>query len=232
MKRLLSFSRIIVILTVGLGAAGAVSAQEFITNGSLTGPIANANVPPGWTILAPSPDTIDENNNVGTTGIPFGAAPSGPSPDDGTWIGFAALDDFREIFGQTVTGLTVGEQYEVSWYAGNFGAVTGPGYVGANAIQVFVDGSPIGSGGVLPLASNWVTESLTFSATATSHELSFGLLNVDASYLSIDGISLTTAGPPVPPVAAVPVPALSQWALIMLSMLLGLMVLANRKRLF
>ena len=87
-------------------------------------------------------------------------------------------------------------------------------------------------GGVLPLASNWVTESLTFNATATSHELSFGLLNVDSSYLSIDGISLTTAGPPVPPVAAVPVPALSQWALIMLSMLLGLMVLANRKRLF
>lgn len=232
MKRPLSFSMVIVCLAMGLGATGSVSAQEFITNGSLTGPIANGNVPPGWTVLAPSPDTMDENNNVGTTGIAFGADPSGPSADGGTWIGFAALDTFREIFGQTVTGLTVGTQYEISWYAGNFGAATGPGYVGPNAIQVFVDGSPIGSGGVLPLASNWVTESLTFNATATSHEISFGLLNVDASYLSIDGISLMAAGPPVPPVEAVPVPTLSQWALIMLSMLLGLMVFANRKRLF
>ena len=39
--------------------------------------------------------------------------------------------------------------------------------------------------------------------------------------------------PPVkPPIPATPVPTLSQWALIMLSMLLGLMVFSNRKRLF
>lgn len=35
----------------------------------------------------------------------------------------------------------------------------------------------------------------------------------------------------VPPIPATPVPALSQWALIMLSILLGLMVFTNRKRL-
>ena len=39
--------------------------------------------------------------------------------------------------------------------------------------------------------------------------------------------------PPIdPPAPAVPVPTLSQWALIMLSMLLGLMVFSNRRRLF
>jgi hypothetical protein len=39
--------------------------------------------------------------------------------------------------------------------------------------------------------------------------------------------------PPIdPPAPAVPIPTLSQWALIMLSMLLGLMVFSNRKRLF
>ena len=36
----------------------------------------------------------------------------------------------------------------------------------------------------------------------------------------------------VPPTPAIPVPTMSQWALIMLSMLLGLMVFANRKSLF
>ena len=36
----------------------------------------------------------------------------------------------------------------------------------------------------------------------------------------------------VPPTPAIPVPTLSQWALIILSILLGLMVFANRRRLF
>jgi hypothetical protein len=36
----------------------------------------------------------------------------------------------------------------------------------------------------------------------------------------------------VPPIPAAPIPTLSQWALIMLSMFLGLMVFANRRRLF
>lgn len=39
--------------------------------------------------------------------------------------------------------------------------------------------------------------------------------------------------PPIdPPTPAAPIPTLSQWALIMLSMLFGLMVISNRKRLF
>jgi hypothetical protein len=39
--------------------------------------------------------------------------------------------------------------------------------------------------------------------------------------------------PPIdPPAPAVPIPTLSQWVLIMLSMLFGLMVISNRKRLF
>jgi hypothetical protein len=51
------------------------------------------------------------------------------------------------------------------------------------------------------------------------------------------GIDIGASGLPpdvdvVPPMPATPVPTLSQWALIMLSMLLGLMVFSNRKRLF
>jgi hypothetical protein len=213
-----------VIFALGLGAVGSLSAQEFITNGSLTGPIANGGVPTGWTILAGSPDTMDENNNVGGS-TPFGIDPSGPSPDGGTWLGFATgSGGFREIFGQTVTGLTVGEEYEISWYAGNFGARTGPGYTDQNSILVSLDGSSIGSGGVLPLASNWVSESVSFTATATSHDLSFGLTNEVNSYLSIDGISLMAASEPPPtpePRPAQPVPSLSEWALIVLTILLG-----------
>lgn len=218
MNKLSSYIRLAVFLVLGFGAVGSVSAQEFINNGSLTGPIANAAVPSGWTILAGSPDTMDETNNVAAN-VPFGVTPDGPSPDGGTWVGYAnGAGGFQEIFGQTVTGLTIGEQYEISWYAGNFGAVTGTSYTETNSILVSLDGSPIGSGAPLPLASGWVSQSIVFTATATSHDVSFGLTNDVSSYLSIDGISLT-ASQPLPTPQDQAIPTLSGWAMIMLVLL-------------
>ena len=68
------------VIAAGLALAGAASPAG-VVNGSLTGPIANGGVPPGWSVLANSPDTMDANNNVGVTGLlEFGAAPSA-SPD-------------------------------------------------------------------------------------------------------------------------------------------------------
>ena len=160
-----------------------------ITNGSLTGPIDNDGVPSGWVIISGSPDTMDENNNVGT-GAPFGVAPSGPSPDGGTWVGFGRNGSFIETFGQLVNGLTIGTQYDLSWYQGNFGAAIGPGYTGPNAIEVLIDSSSAGSGSLLPLGPNWTTDSILFTATSTSHQIDFRLLNTTTSYLSIDGIAL------------------------------------------
>lgn len=182
---------------LGCFALSGTANANLITNGSLTGPIANAGVPSGWTTLAGSPDTMDETNNVGAF-VPFGATPSGPSPDGGTWVGFAAAGSFYESFGQTVTGLSVGTGYDLSWYAGNFGARTGVGYTDVNAVEVFIDGLAIGSGDLLNLGPDWLAQSLSFTATSSSIDLSFRLLNTDASYLSIDGISLVEAGQSVP----------------------------------
>jgi hypothetical protein len=170
-----------------------------LINGSLTGPIANGGVPTGWSILAGSPDTMDENNNVGGN-TPFGVTPSGPSLDGGTWIGFAnGSGNFAEIFGQMVSGFTVGATYDLRWYEGNFGALTGPSYLAANSIAVTVGGSYVGSGSLLSLSPNWSSDSLTFVAGAPNLQINFGLTipNVD-SYLSIDGISLREVGTQVP----------------------------------
>jgi hypothetical protein len=55
---------------------------------------------------------------------------------------------------------------------------------------------------------------------------------VTGAYPVLDDLTFTSsANPAAPATPATPIPALSQWALIMLSMLLGLMVFANRKRL-
>lgn len=54
----------------------------------------------------------------------------------------------------------------------------------------------------------------------------------DGLYTGLSEVAFSLSDEPVVSPPATPVPTTSQWALIMLSMLLGLMVFANRKRLF
>ena len=192
-------SKILGLLAVGLLAAPLLSqAAPVISNGSLTGPLAQGGVPTGWATYAGSPDTNDVNNNVGG-GTPFAVAPSGPSPDGGTWVGIGiGTSGFFEEFGQVVSGFD-GSSYTLSWFAGNFGAVTGPGYDAPNLIDVLLNGTLIGSGYPLPVNANWWSQSLTFAAPSGSNRISFRLSDGTAnSYMSIDGISFTAASVPEP----------------------------------
>src|SRR3954454_25204268 len=135
-------------------------AAPMLSNGSLTGPIANAAVPPGWATIAGSPDTMDQTHNVGLAGTPFVVAPSGPSPDGGTWIGFARdhAASFTEAFGQSVSGFQVGSPYNISWYEGNFGAQTGAGYNQPNRISVTANNVFVGAGAPIALSSGWTLD--------------------------------------------------------------------------
>ncbi len=190
---------------LAIGLLSAVSAgAATLENGSLTGPIANGAVPSGWTILAGNPDTMDENNNVGTTGVPFFSTPSGPSPDGGTWVGLGqdASIPFEERFGQTVTDFVVGQSYSLSWYGGNFGgdlrSLGSTCFCETNAIFASLDGTVIGMGADLVSGPEWTQQSLTFTATSTTHMLGFGLTGAGPSYVSIDGIALNVAAIPLP----------------------------------
>jgi hypothetical protein len=183
------------LVAIGFLLIGA-AAQAQVTNGSLSGPIANGGVPPGWTLLAGSPDTMDAGNNVGVPGLQdFGVLPSA-SPDGGTWVGMGASQGFIETFGQTLTGLSTGVSYTISWYAGNFGYING--YTSSNAIDVLIDNTSVGTGATLNLGSNWFSQSVSFTATSSSQNLSFQLANSNSSYLSIDGISISTTAVPEP----------------------------------
>lgn len=192
-------SKILGLLAVGLLAGPmAANAVPSIANGSLTGPIANGGVPPGWTVLSESPDTMDANNNVGVPGLAFGAAPNA-TPDGGTWVGLGREGNFFiESFGQSVAGFDVGTTYSLNWFAGNFGEGVGLGYIQPNAIEVLLDGISIGSGGVLALGSNWFAQGLSFVATSATQQLAFRLALGNKSYLSIDGISIGAANGTVP----------------------------------
>ena len=49
-----------VLLVGSLLGTQSILAAPILINGSLTGAIANGGVPTGWTVLSPSPDTMDE----------------------------------------------------------------------------------------------------------------------------------------------------------------------------
>jgi hypothetical protein len=118
----------------------------------------------------------------------------------------------------------VGTTYDLSWYGGNFGAIVGscPTYCGSNAIETFIGGVSIGTGSLLPSGADWFAQSLQFTAAAATEEVEFRLANTTASYLSIDGISLTEQGG-----VRVPEPA----SLTLLSLgLLGLGLVRRRMR--
>lgn len=192
-------------------AAFAARAESLVINGSLEGDIANMELPAGWVVLGGTPDTMDTTSNVGVQDWrSFAVAPTA-SPDGGTWVGLGITGNYIEQFGQSISGLTVGQTYTVSWQAANFGVNNfNNSYLGSNAIGVLLDGASIGQGAKLSLSSSWHAQSLSFVATSTSPLLSFRLANAEKAYLGIDGISLTAGG--VTP--AVPEP--SGWVLMAL----------------
>lgn len=172
----------------------SAAAVPIIANGSLTGPIANSAVPAGWFTTSHSPDTMDENNNIGVIGMGLWGATPSPSPDGGTWVGLFTVGTTVEKFAQTVTDFAIGQSYELSWFHSNFGYSFSTNDV---AIEVFVDGTSIGAGPSISLGTSWFSESLTFVATATTHEIEIGSVGAGQAYHGIDGIRI----------AAVPEPA-------------------------
>lgn len=209
-------------------AASSASAAPALVNGSLTGPLAFSSPPPGWSIVAVTPDTADQTHNTGTGTPAQYIAPASASPDGGTFVTIGASPAYgpapsdTEAFGQKVNGFTIGKSYTLTWYHANFGAVYDflPQYPldASNAIKVLADGITIGSGTVLGVGPGWVEESISFIAADTELDLTFtsfeiagtyadgGSAMMNSSYQAIDGIRLTET-PVIPPTNNVPEPA-------------------------
>jgi hypothetical protein len=140
-----------------------------------------------------SPDTMDQNNNVGVLGQDeFIVAPSGSSPDGGTWVGIGReVTGFIERFGQTVVGFVPGTTYTIQWYMGNFGYSPSIFFYNApNSIEILVAGISVGTGPVLATGPDWFLQSLLFTATANTHDVAFQPGIAAKSYVSIDGIQI------------------------------------------
>jgi hypothetical protein len=118
------------------------------------------------------------------------------SPDGGNFIADDGAYDAAPIE-QTITGLTVGDEYSVSFY---WAAAQQESFNGATTEQWQVTlGSDEQSTEVYDLASHafsgWMTQTFTYTASATSELLSFAAVGTPTSpseppFVLLDGVSL------------------------------------------
>jgi len=141
--------------------------------------------------------------------------------------------------GETADSLTINidESEPASTYtvggtvSGLTGSVTLQNNGGDDIIKTTNDGFAFPTE-LLDLATYAVTVST--QPTGQTCEVTNGSGTIAAADVTNVAVTcVTDVVPPVdPPAPATPIPTMSQWALIMLSMFLGLMVFANRRRLF
>lgn len=180
----------VICLTAGAALAGpAHAAVNLIVNGDFSTPFYNGgwgeNPVPGWTNLT---DTgVEVGNSPNNYGLPCISS------------NCQNLEVNANTFGtvvQTVTGLTAGDQYILSWYYGGR-----PGG-GPQQLDVSFGGSPIAmdTGSI----GSWTYNSVQITATSSSEALQFASVNTaDIGGLpsygnEVDNVSLVLAPGPLP----------------------------------
>ena len=191
----------------GLGAPAL--GVPVIDNGSMTGPVSTGSPPPGWTAAAGSPDTCDASGPFNNTGSPWTL-----SPDGGTFtraVGPSAGSS--EAISQTLTDLDVGVSYQVDFFQTNLAfehPTSGDWWASEGQWEFFLDGGLVASSTAMsPPASAadpnvWEAGSVTFTATATSQELTLAPLKTAgtfAAYMGIDGVRIHEVPAPAPAAA-------------------------------
>jgi PEP-CTERM motif len=184
---------------------------EDVGTASASFSINNTTILPSWTAVGVSGNKIlnclvyagATNNLCGNAfggGLQFWVHP-GASPDGGNFVAIDGDPNFAVPLTQTVTGLTPGERYSISFYQA---AAQQKGFDGATTERWSVS---LGSGPAqlttLMLNANhgavgWMQQTLTFTAANASELLKFvavGTPNGLPPFVLLDGVSIAVAIP-------------------------------------
>jgi len=121
------------------------------------------------------------------------------SPDGGNFIEADGSSGLRYPIDQTINGLTIGQNYDVSFYQaagqqmGDSGATTEQWQVSLGSQTQLSSLMSIPQGGVFP----WETQTLTFNASSTSEMLSFLAIGAGGGVppiVFLDGVSMDASG--------------------------------------
>jgi len=183
------------------------AATNLVTNGSFENTTATdkayfQNVVPGWSggsnlTFIDFPGTADDPNKYLTVYGPFPTT----SPDGGNFVEADGDPPYAAAIYQTLSGLTVGQNYTVSFYqaAGQQLGFTGPTTeqwaVSLGGDTQYTSLFSLPQGGVGP----WQKVTMTFTASATSEVLSFLAVGTPGGAPPIsflDGVSVLAAPEP------------------------------------
>ena len=122
-------------------------------------------------------------------------------PDKGNFVALDGDTNFNGALTQTITGLTVGDKYTLSfdWAAAQYADRTGQT---TEMLQYSLGGDTFSTGTVTNAsmsATPWLTQTKTFTATDTSEVLSFLSIGTPAGLPPVallDGVSLTAVPEP------------------------------------
>lgn len=136
-------------------------------------------------------------------GLSFYDGGPGESPDGGNYVAMDGISTFSTPLDQTVSGLTVGQEYALTFYQAA-AQQDGPDYTTATYDQWEVEfGSQTEYSTLMNVAPEsyvgWMSQTLTFTATATSQVLSFisdGGPAGEPPFILLDGVSLTAVPEP------------------------------------
>ncbi len=154
----------------------------------------------GWARVGPNTWVQTAATNTILDG-PVNGTPNGlgPSPDGGNFLAIDGASSFQSGVTQMVSGLTVGDMYQLQFYDGA-GQQVGFNSPTSSFLQVSF-GSATQNSTTFNIAgggfSGWTKETMTFVATSASEALTFlsvGTPNVPP-YSVLDGVSLMDVTP-------------------------------------
>lgn len=207
-RKAIENTKLLVLSVIFFGVCETSIAQT-LTNGSFTNAIGADVVASGWSKAALIPpqtageNTPDINDAVNPLQTSSGFSWSGGAPSASTDGGTFQCLIGSEGVTQTVSGLTSGASYTLTFYYSGMGITSSSSgsYTTAGAPRVSIDGGTnYVTPTVLPLFQ-WGTHSLTFVASGTSAVIVFRG-PVTSTYGAIDGVSLVAncaAGTTAPP---------------------------------
>jgi hypothetical protein len=152
---------------LSLGSMSSASAVVLFSD-SFTG-FTGVNTPPsGWTQFNDAGLGVDAAQSSFWLGS---GNTTGPSPEgDADYVRAFASGSSGEGMAIALPGFVVGQQYTISFFNAASFAFSG----GDSSWDVFVDASVIGSSAAASVTTlAWLSNSLTFTATGTSHSIGF-----------------------------------------------------------
>lgn len=183
-----------------LAISGTANAGTLLTfaNGDFEGFAGNTNsfnsaVPPGWTITGGTPDVFDANTNLG--GMVWGASSTGGDFLHGIGLQPSWTESAQQL---ALTGLTIGEQYEISFEQ----SIARASYTHTGGFWRIIFGTEEQFSDAMTLPTmgtfdGWDWQTMIFTATATSQHLTVSAisdtdgvrtdLGIDSFYLGSPG---------------------------------------------